>query len=122
MLTLCQSSVSNTRSSKSSSGGEQWGEIEGGGVAAGACSRSIASLHSRTFPHVRPVTPRMLRPPRQLCPRPHTRSPSHLSHPKLDAAAIAEVLGGAEHSALIDIHESGRYLLFGNDDYVETLN
>ena len=91
-------------------------------AVAGASPRSVASLHSRTFPHARPVTPRMLRPPRQLCQCPHTRSPSHLSHPKLDAAAIAEVLGGAEHSALIDIHESGRYLLFGNDDYVETLN
>mmetsp|Transcript_31600 Transcript_31600/g.73081 ORF Transcript_31600/g.73081 Transcript_31600/m.73081 type:complete len:82 (+) Transcript_31600:3-248(+) len=57
----------------------------------------------------------------ELCQQ-HSIVKVKLSHPKLDAAAIAEVLGGAEHSALIDIHESGRYLLFGNDDYVETLN
>ena len=55
-------------------------------------------------------------------PSPSSTHTPYLSHPKLDATAIAEVLGGAEHSTLIDIHESGRYLLFGNDDFVETLN
>ena len=46
----------------------------------------------------------------------------HLSDHKTDAAATAEALSRAEGCTLIAIHESKRYLLFGDEAHVQSMS